>query len=61
MNFVIDETGNINDVGIIRGVETSLDNEALRVARSMPNWKPGKQVGKAVKVRYYVPILFELQ
>ncbi len=61
VSFVIDEFGNINDVNIIRGVDPSLDNEALRVIRSLPQWKPGKQGGKAVKVRYYVPINFELR
>ena len=61
VSFVIDETGNINDVSIIRGVDVSLDNEAIRVVRLMPKWKPGKQGGKAVKVRYNVPIFFDLK
>ena len=61
VSFVIDETGNINDVCIIRGVDVSLDNEAIRVVRLMPKWKPGKQGGKAVKVRYNVPIFFDLK
>jgi protein TonB len=61
VSFVIDETGNIKNVSLVRGVDAALDNEALRVIRSMPKWKPGKQAGKAVKVRYNVPILFELQ
>ncbi len=61
VSFVIDEKGNIGNVKLLRGVDLSLDNEALRVVRSMPRWKPGKQGGKAVKVRYNVPILFDLQ
>ena len=61
VSFVINETGNIDDVCIVRGVDNSLDNEALRVVRSMPKWKPGKQDGKTVKVRYNVPIFFELK
>lgn len=61
VSFVINETGNINDVCIVRGVDISLNNEALRVVRSMPRWKPGKQAGKTVKVRYNVPIFFELK
>jgi periplasmic protein TonB len=61
VSFVVNETGNINDVCIVRGVDNSLDNEALRVVRSMPKWKPGKQDGKTVKVRYNVPIFFELK
>jgi protein TonB len=61
VSFVIDETGNIAGVDLLRGVDNSLDNEALRVVRSLPKWKPGKQAGKPVKVRYTVPIQFELQ
>jgi len=61
VSFVIDENGNINNVTLVRGVDKSLDNEALRVIRSMPKWKPGKQRGKPVKVQFNVPITFELQ
>ncbi|MEZ5107204.1 MAG: energy transducer TonB [Draconibacterium sp.] len=61
VSFVIDELGKITDVSIVRGVDSSLYNEALRVIRSLPKWKPGKQGGKAVKVRCYVPINFELR
>jgi protein TonB len=61
VSFVIDETGNIASVDLLRGVDVSLDNEALRVVRSLPKWKPGKQGGKPVKVRFSVPIHFELQ
>lgn len=61
VSFVIDELGNINDVDLLRGVDSALDKEALRVVRGMPKWKPGKQAGKAVKVRYTVPIYFELR
>ncbi len=61
ISFVINEKGGIEDVALLRGVDISLDNEALRVVRSLPRWKPGKQGGKTVKVRYSVPILFELR
>jgi protein TonB len=61
VSFVIDELGMINNIEIIRGVDVSIDNEAIRVISSMPRWKPGEQGGKAVKVRYNVPILFKLQ
>ena len=61
VSFVIDEKGNNNNVSLVRGVDTALDNEALCVIRSMPKWKPGKQGGKGVNVRYYVPIFFQLQ
>lgn len=61
VSFVIDENGHINNVGLLRGVDKLLDNEAIRVISSMPKWKPGKQHGKAVKVRFTVPIAFKLQ
>jgi len=60
VSFVIDEFGNVTSASIVRSVDASLDNEALRVVRSLPKWKPGMQGGKALKVRYYVPINFEL-
>ncbi len=61
VSFVVDEQGNIYDVNILRGVDTSLDNEAMRVVKGMPRWNPGMQGGKPVKVRYNVPIYFELR
>lgn len=61
VSFVIDELGMIGNIEIIRGVDVSIDNEAIRVIASMPRWSPGKQGGKPVKVRYNVPILFELK
>ncbi|MDX8341343.1 energy transducer TonB [Draconibacterium sp. IB214405] len=61
VSFVIDEKGNIFNVTLARGVDTSLDREALRVVKSMPVWKPGRQGNRAVKVRYTVPINFMLQ
>lgn len=61
ISFIIDEQGNIYEVNLLRGVDLSLDNEALRVVKGMPKWKPGKQGGKPVKVRYNVPIYFDLR
>ena len=61
LQFVIDETGALVDVIIIRGVDPALDSEALRVVRSSPMWTPGKQRNKAVKVSYTFPINFKLQ
>ena len=62
-NFSTGETGNgsIVDVKVIRGVDAYLDKEAVRVIQSMPKWKPGKQRGKAVRVRYTLPVMFRLQ
>uniref|UniRef100_UPI0032180B27 energy transducer TonB n=1 Tax=uncultured Draconibacterium sp. TaxID=1573823 RepID=UPI0032180B27 len=61
VSFVVDENGNIYNVSLLRGVDPSLNNEALRVVKGMPDWKPGRQAGKAVKVRYSVPIYFNLR
>ena len=60
VKFVIDKTGAVTNVEIIRGVDPELDAEALRVVKAMPNWKPGYQSGKAVPVTYQVPINFKL-
>ena len=59
--FVVDEKGNLSDVKVARSVEPSLDAEAVRVVKSMPRWNPGMQNGKAVKVRYTLPVTFRLQ
>ncbi|MFV0366379.1 MAG: energy transducer TonB [Mangrovibacterium sp.] len=61
VSFVVNQDGSIVDVTILRGVDGSLDKEAVRVVQSMPKWKPGKQGGKAVRVSYQVPISFKLQ
>lgn len=60
VQFVINKKGKVVNVTIARGVDPYLDKEALRVVNSMPNWKPGKQRGKAVSVSYIVPINFKL-
>ncbi|MFT5750266.1 MAG: protein TonB [Ancylomarina sp.] len=61
VGFVVNKVGAIENVKIMRGVDPSLDKEAVRVINKMPKWKPGKQRGKAVKVSYTVPINFQLQ
>jgi len=60
-SFVVDKKGNIVEPKIIRGIDPSLDAEALRVIGMMPRWTPGRQDGKAVCVLYTVPITFRLQ
>ncbi len=60
VQFIVDEKGKVINPKIIRGVDPSLDSEALRVVNAMPVWKPGLQKGKAVKVRYTLPINFNL-
>lgn len=60
--FVVNKDGAIVDVEVVRsGGDPSLDKEAIRVIKSMPKWKPGKQRGKAVRVKYTVPVNFRLQ
>lgn len=61
VNFVVDKDGSVTQARIARGVDPSLDKEALRVVNSLPKWKPGMQRGKPVKVSYTVPISFVLQ
>jgi protein TonB len=61
VTFVVAKDGTIADAKIARGVEPSIDAEALRVINSLPEWKPGKQRGQAVNVSYTVPINFKLQ
>ena len=60
--FVVNKDGSMVDVEVVRsGGDASLDKEAVRVIKSMPKWKPGKQRGKAVRVKYTVPVNFRLQ
>ena len=60
--FVVNKDGSIVDVEVVRsGGDASLDKEAVRVIKSMPKWNPGKQRGKAVRVKYTVPVNFKLQ
>lgn len=61
VTFVVNTDGSITDARIARGVDPSLDKEALRVVNGLPKWKPGKQRGKPVRVSYTVPINFVLQ
>ena len=61
VGFVVERDGSITDVSVLRGVDPSLDREAMRVVKSMPRWTPGKQNGSAVRVKYQVPVAFRLQ
>ena len=61
VQFVVKKDGTIADPIVMRGVSPELDAEALRVVSLMPNWKPGRQRGKAVNVKYTIPIMFRLQ
>lgn len=61
VGFVVNKDGSIVDVKVLRGVDPYLDKEAVRVVKTMPKWKPGMQLGKPVRVRYTVPVMFRLQ
>ena len=60
VSFVVNKDGKIVDPEVVKGVNPSLDKEALRVISTMPNWKPGYQRGKPVRVKYSVPVNFRL-
>ena len=61
VQFVVSKTGSISDVRVARGVDPSLDKEAVRVVSNMPKWTPGKQNGTTVNVRHTLPVTFKLQ
>lgn len=59
--FVVESDGRVSNVRVARGVDPSLDKEAVRVVQSSPKWKPGMQRGKPVRVSFTFPITFVLQ
>ena len=61
VTFVVLEDGDVTDVKVLRGIGGGCDEEAIRVVKQMPKWKPGKQRGKAVRVQFNLPIRFTLQ
>ncbi|OAV63911.1 hypothetical protein Barb4_04611 [Bacteroidales bacterium Barb4] len=61
VSFVVNKDGSVVDAEVVRGVDPSLDKEALRVVGIMPKWSPGEQRGKPVRVKYTVPVTFRLQ
>jgi protein TonB len=60
VHFIIDEKGKVVDAKVIKGIGWGCDEEALRLVRKMPDWKPGKQNGRPVQVRFTLPIRFQL-
>ena len=60
VTFVVEKDGSINEVAVAKHVAPSLDEEAVRVVKSMPNWNPGMQNGEPVRVKYTVPVWFKL-
>ena len=61
VRFTVDKNGTIHDPKVIRGVDPSLDREALRVIKAMPRWIPGKNNGRAVAVYLTLPVTFKLR
>jgi TonB family protein len=61
VRFIVDETGAVTDVVVIKGLNPSCDQEAMRVVKAMPKWIPGKQKGEAVPVYYTLPISYRLK
>ncbi len=61
VGFVVERDGSISNVQVLRGVDPSLDKEAIRVVKAMPKWNPGMQNGSPVRVKYNVPVTFKLQ
>ena len=61
IGFVVEPDGSISNVKLLRGIGGGCDEEAMRVVKSMPKWKPGRQRGKTVRVAYQIPVNFKLQ
>lgn len=61
ISFVVEPDGSVSNVKVLRGIGGGCDEEAMRVVKNMPKWKPGKQRGKAVRVSYMLPVNFQLQ
>ncbi len=60
VQFVINRDGSIVDVQVLRSPDDNLSKEAERVVKAMPKWKPARQAGKAVRMRYVLPVMFRL-
>lgn len=61
LQFTVEKDGSVTNVKVLRGVDPSLDKEAVRVVSSSPKWTPGKQRDRAVKVTYTFPVIFQLR
>ena len=61
VQFIIDKEGNVTNPKVLRSVDKDLDAEAIRLVGAMPKWKPGMQKGKAVAVKYTLPVVFKLE
>ena len=61
VGFIVEKDGSVNEVKVVKGIGGGCDEEAVRVVKAMPKWKPGKQKGKPVRVHYTLPLTFKLQ
>jgi periplasmic protein TonB len=61
LQFVVDERGQVTRINLLKGADPLLDEEAIRVLQASPAWEPGRQLGKAVKVAFTIPLKFTLQ
>ncbi|RFS17073.1 energy transducer TonB [Emticicia sp. C21] len=61
MSFIVEKDGSITDIQVAKGVGFGLDEEATRAVKLMPNWNPGKQNGRNVRVRFTLPVTFKLE
>jgi protein TonB len=61
LQFTVEKDGSVTKVKVLRGVDPSLDKEAVRVVSQSPKWKPGKQRDRAVPVTYTFPVIFQLR
>ena len=61
LTFIVEKSGIISDVRVLRGIGGGCDEEAVRAIRAMPKWKPGTQNGKAVRVQFNMPLKFTLE
>ena len=60
VSFIVEKDGSISDIKVVKGIHPSFDEEAVRVVKSMPKWKPGKYNGEPTRVRYTVPFTFRI-
>jgi protein TonB len=60
VSFVVEKNGNLTDIKVLRGIGGGCDEEAVRVLKAAPSWKPGIQNGRSVRVQYTMPIFFQL-
>lgn len=60
VQFIVDTNGVANDIQVVKGMGMGCDEEAVRLIKNMPNWKPGKQRGRKVRVRTTIDVIFKL-